>query len=566
MSSTIFQPNSNGDCKFEQQTFNQFINECSFETTGDISFYECIFTQPVVLENVIAREISFLKCRFEKQFYLGKSTFHFISITGSSADDMDIVSNTADFLVLRGITARDIEVNGSYQTLQFVSTKTNELLVNDVNTNHSHRQSKIEFLVENEVKKLILKCSAEYSEILFKGGFYSSTFFEGDFKRRIEIKGNVVIENLYFESSVFHNRIDIVEGEFGFIQFSRSSFSGLIHINDLTVLQNRPRDLIIKELTLHSSNFEKDVTVHISKIEALNCSNCNFNEVLNFNNYNRLKDDPIVAVRMDGINQGSIVVEQVYADITLSGINLGNIYFKDLDIDTLYLMDYQNTGVLTFSNIKTGYFLVIQNSISGKMNFLNSDINVFKEIVIAESNLDGADFNKYPNKIRAKSKSPIARYGLENRKQRVSSLKNTYNQLKRIAKGKGDVDIASKFESREHRQLLLSKRLGFDSLLLFLNYISNNNGNSWIRGVFFTLGTSLLFFVIYLNTLGVDFKMEDQYPNFILFMNSFPKLQLEQFSVWNNGWKTQLTIWLARIFISYGIYQTVAAFRKYGKS
>lgn len=414
MSTSIFEPTSDGDCKFDEQTFNAFINERSFETTGDISFLNCIFKETVILENITAREIGFLGCRFEKGFYLGKSSFHFLSLTGTTInEDMDVFSNVADFMVLRGISAKDVKINGSYQTFQLVSSKIKELIINDVNTTHSHRQSAIEFLVENEVHKLTLKCSAVYSEIFFKGGHYVSVFFEGDFKKRIELKGAVAIDNLYFESSIFHNRIDIEEGKFEYVHFSRSAFSGLVYINDMSILQQKPRDLSIKDLTLHSSHFEKDVSINLSRIESFNSSNCNFGEVLNFNNSNRLKNEPMVMFRMDGINQGSVVVEQVYADITLSGINLGNIYFKELDIDTLYLNDYQNIGVLTFSNIKTGNYFVIQNSISGKMNFLNSDVNVFNEIVIAESNIDGADFNKYPEKIRARSRNPIAGYGVE---------------------------------------------------------------------------------------------------------------------------------------------------------
>jgi hypothetical protein len=566
MSISIFNPESNGDCKFDKRTFTEFINERGFETTGDISFFNCVFNNTVVLENVVAREISFLGCRFENEFYLGKSSFHNISIHGcTTTGDIDIVSNAADYLGLRSLKAREVEVNGNYQSLEIVSSKIKELLINDVNTAHSHRESKIEFLVENEVDKLIIKCSATFSEVLFKGGRFGYTFFEGEFKKRIELKGAVSIEHLYFESSIFNGRIDIEEGNFNYVHFSRSSFGGLVYINDMSILEQKPRDLIIKDLTLHSSHFEKDVTINMSKIDAFNSSNCHYREVLNFNNSNRLKEEPLITFRMDGINQGSLVVEQAYLDITLSGINLGNIYFKEVDIDTLYLDDYQNTGVLTFSNIRTGNYFVIQNSISGKMNFLNSDVNIFNEIVISESNIDGADFNRYPEKIRARSKNPIAGYGIETRKQRVVSLKNTYNQLKRIAKAKGDIDISSKFESREHTQLLLSKRIGFDSLLLFLNYLSNNNGNSWFRGIVFTVFVALLFFTVYLDTLGIRFTFEDHYSDFILFISSYPKLQLEKFSIWNTQWQTQLTILLARIFVSYGIYQTIAAFRKYGK-
>jgi hypothetical protein len=566
MSESIFVTTSESDVKFENRTFLEFVDERSFETKGNISFSNCIFKNPLVLENIIAREISFFDCHFEKQFYLGKSTFHFISFFGCNSQDIDIVSNTADFLSIRGLKGKHLELNGDYRELQIISSNVENVLINDVNSNYSHRESKVEFLVENQFKELKLKCSNIFSEIIFKGSSYDTVFFEGEFKKRIEFGKAVSISNLYFESSIFQSRIDFEDGDFEYVSFYRSSFHGIIYINDLSIVETKPRDIKIKSLTFHSSNFEKDVTVNISEIERFNTSNCNYKEVLNLNNYKNNKDNAeLTMLSMDGINQGSIVIERLYADITLSGINFGNIFFKDIDISILYLNDYQNNGILSFSNIRTGNYFVIQNTTSGKMSFLNSDVNLFSEIVIADSNIDGANFYKYPNKILARSKNPIAGYGIKEKSLRILNLKNVYNQLKRIAKTKGDIDIASKFESLEHKQLLLSKRFGFDSILLLLNYLSNNNGNSWFRGVGFTLTTGLLFFILYLRTLNIQFCFDEDYKDYVIFISSFPKLELEKYSALNNEWKIQLVLWLSRIFISYGIYQTIAAFRKYGK-
>lgn len=568
MSASIFELSSNVNFKFEKKTFSEIINERSFETKQDISFSNCIFNEAVILENIIAREILFFECHFKNQFYLGKSVFHYISFYGCTTEsDIDIISNTADALSFRSLKVRELEINGNYQSIQFVSSKAEKVLVNDVNNNHSHRESKIEFLVENEFQELKLECSTSFSQIIFKGGFYKSLFFEGEFKKKILFSGVMKIDNLYFESSVFHNRIDFEEGDFEHVSFYRSSFYGLVYLNDMYYVNTKPRSLKIKDLSFHSSNFEKDVTIHISKIESFNCSNCNFKEVFNLNNFSKEKlVSEMVSIGFNGINQGSIIIEQIYAHIVLAGINLGNIYFKDLDIYIISILDYQNNGSLTFSNIKSGDYFIIQNTISGKMNFLNSDINLFNEIIIANSNIDGANFNKYPIKILSQSKSPILGYGIDKRFLRISNLKNVYNQLKKIAKTKGDIDTANRYESLEHKQLLLSKKVGFDSVLLFLNYISNENGRSWFRGVFFTLTIGLIFFIIYLKTIGIEFYFNQCYQDYVIFITSFPKLELKEYSNLNEGWKTQLVVWLSRIFISYGIYQTISAFRKYGKT
>lgn len=562
MEDTIFSSSSDQDFKFENQTFDNMLIERKLDTERDVLFIKCTFKEFVAFENFTARAFDFMDCYFEKGLYIGNSSFHSLSFVSCHGRDIDIVTNSSDSLSLRTVKANIIEINGDYTELQIVSSIIKEIKLNNVNSSYSHRESKINFLADNKVEKIKLECSSNFSIISFKAGVYDSVFFEGDFKKRILFSGNFEIKNLYLDSAVFQNRIDFEYGIFEHVSFYRSLFKGLILINDVNYLENKPRELIIKSLTFHSCNFEKDVTVHIRKIQRFDTSNCTYHEILNVNNF-AVQQIDLVMISLTGINKGTIIIEKTYADISLFGINLGNIFFKDLDVSTFYLSEFQNIGSLSFLNVKSGHFFVIQDSISGNLNFLNSDINVFREIIIANSNIDGANFNRYPAKILSFSKFPNTGYGIEKKYLRTHNLKNVYNQLKKTARLKGDVDSANRFESLEHRQLLLSKKISFDSILLFLNLLSNNNGRSWFQGIIFTLLIGLLFFTFYLKTIGINFEMDNCYQDYILFMTSFPKLSLVNY--YNDSWETQLIIWLSRIFISYGIYQTIAAFRKYGK-
>ena len=563
MNESIFTTPLNGDYKFKDETFTVFINERVLETPEDILFDNCIFKEFVVLENINARELSFFQCKFEKGLYIGKSTLHSISFFDCRTNDIDIVLNTADSLTFRALTCSHLEINGDYQSIEFVSSKIEDIVINDINNTHSFRNPNVSFLDENVFKKLKIQCSVSFSEIIFKGGKYTLVIFEGEFKKRILFSGSSHIESLCFEASIFHNRIDFEEGIFDFIRFSRSSFKGLIYFNDTNYDTIKPRNLKIKDLSLYSSYFDKNVSIQMTNIEMFSSSDCNYNEVLNINNFNDYdtSDDKMVTIRLTDKNQGSIVIERIYCEITLAGINFGNISFKDIYIKVIYIYDFQNLGLISFSDIKSGEDFIIENSFTGKMNFLNTDINHFSKIVIANSDLDGANFKKYPETILSYG----AGYGIKEKKLRNANLKDIYNQFKRIARNKGDVDTANKFESLEHKQLLLSKKFGFDSILLFLNYISNNNGRSWFQGVLFTLGVGLLFFILYLKTIGIMFHFNNCYQDYIRFISSFPKLELKEYESLNEDWKTQLVLWLSRIFLSYGIYQTIAAFRKYGK-
>ncbi|WP_180904154.1 hypothetical protein, partial [Flavobacterium chungangense] len=170
-----------------------------------------------------------------------------------------------------------------------------------------------------------------------------------------------------------------------------------------------------------------------------------------------------------------------------------------------------------------------------------------------------------PNSIRSYSKDSRLGFGLKEKKKNAANLRSIYNQLKHIARNKGDVESSIKYQSLEYKTLLISKKIGFDSILLLLNWLSNDNGRSWLRGILFTLIVGLFFFIVYLITIGISFDLLYQYQDYVIFITSFPKLELEKYSCENNYWTVKLVIWLSRIFISYGVYQTIVAFRKYGK-
>lgn len=125
--------------------------------------------------------------------------------------------------------------------------------------------------------------------------------------------------------------------------------------------------------------------------------------------------------------------------------------------------------------------------------------------------------------------------------------------------------------------LLLAISFDFrDRILLFLNKISNNFGTNWMAGVNFTIliGLITLLPIIWL----IDFNYND-----ILFFDPSPNGignflynlgQIINIAEWSDIkiYGTEITSWsyvwlfIGRIFIGYGYYQTIQAFRKYGKS
>ncbi|MEL7122605.1 MAG: hypothetical protein AAFO07_24375 [Bacteroidota bacterium] len=360
--------------------------------------------------------------------------------------------------------------------------------------------------------------------------------------------------------------MDITEGEFDKIYFYRSSFLGIVVINDYNILGNENSNLSINGIDIHSNNFEKNFSIALNRLDQLYLSNNNFRQQLSFSP-SRTGNSMVkpTSISITGCSQGNVILEGLFCYLDVSDINFGTIFLKNSKLESMVFKDFQNKGSITLTNIQPGHYLVIQNAVTGDLNFLNFDINSFKEIVIADSKIDGINLNNYPEKVLSYNTNPKIGYGIKEKRKRIPNLKNVYNQLKNVARKKGDIDAANKYQSMEYGQLLFSKRFGFDSVILFLNLASNNNGRSWFRGVLFTFMTSIIFFIFYLNALKVPLGDLVNFEDFVVFLSTFPKLELEKYEESNNQWNIRLVIWLSRIFIGYGVYQTIAAFRKYGK-
>lgn len=108
----------------------------------------------------------------------------------------------------------------------------------------------------------------------------------------------------------------------------------------------------------------------------------------------------------------------------------------------------------------------------------------------------------------------------------------------------------------------------FDLMSLGLNKISNNNRNSYLLGLVFTIFFGLFFFTFSLLSLPnfyfqwnpFEWYMHDFWKSYLTFMNPTHDVKLFD-NLSPNGWTYFWQTW-GRIFVGYGIYQTVQAFRK----
>lgn len=153
------------------------------------------------------------------------------------------------------------------------------------------------------------------------------------------------------------------------------------------------------------------------------------------------------------------------------------------------------------------------------------------------------------------------------------------SQIKKIYENRGDFVEAGKYQAEEMNVYLETLPKSWEKVNVWLNKWTNNHGQSWQRALGVTLGGSIFFYSFYCFFLGFKFDISfeglGEYGRLLCFLPEFinpirkaeflPKILLESANepkvspivyLWDN---------IGKIFITYFIYQFIAAFRKHGK-
>lgn len=155
----------------------------------------------------------------------------------------------------------------------------------------------------------------------------------------------------------------------------------------------------------------------------------------------------------------------------------------------------------------------------------------------------------------------------------IKRIENEYTAriLKHEAFKSSNQFLAIEFRAKEmrmHYHKLKWFKEPFEKLAFWLNCKSNTYGLKWEKGVLFTLITWFLFFswfIISRDGWGDTFIWTDpEYLNeavsYFWVFNGMQGLSAK------TNWYEILPFFLGKIFIAYGIYQTITAFRKHGQN
>jgi uncharacterized protein YjbI with pentapeptide repeats len=301
--------------------------------------------------------------------------------------------------------------------------------------------------------------------------------------------------------------------------------------------------------------------------------------------------------RINSLESLKIEISEIgIASISLSGIKSSNL--ASSKFDTLLLTDKTlkdsllELGNLNISNlafdqvINFGRILVTQVTIpsTGSLQITSGD---FGETNFISCNFSGAKFVFSSGKISgifvAQSDFPPI---LTNEDLSHSQAQLAFGQLSAAFQRHGDTVRALEYQAREveaHFQKLDFFPNGvwsfsFTKLSLWLNKWSNDLGRNWARGILFTFAVGAFFYYAlllsskeYVHSIGfLDSRLS---ASFLKFINPLRFYETESLFRLNNSTKPYLTLtpisyfidFFSRLIIAYGFYQTIQAFRRYGR-
>lgn len=331
---------------------------------------------------------------------------------------------------------------------------------------------------------------------------------------------------------------------------------------------------IINELNLSKCKFEKDVIF----------TNCTFNKNVDFRECDfRERVSFKKSVFKDKTRFHLAVFDKSASFENTTFESLVDFYCADfMDTQIFFLTDFLDITI--FSNVSFHRQIQFLYNKVGEKSFVSFENAVFQESLdISRSNfwcqlqVWGLSTTVVPQEQWLYETDNIEESEIDTNYFALMRIRESYRRIKQELRSEGNNIEALKFHKYEMNIYRLeiknrqSKNLIEDRITLWFNRLSNNFGFSWSRALLFTLITTFIFYTLFLFSIS-DHLIFDVSLNsigntlkyFIQFLN-ITSWDYEPFGVSEYIWG-YIILYIGRLFIGYGYYQVIQAFRKYGKN
>lgn len=397
---------------------------------------------------------------------------------------------------------------------------------------------------------------------------------------KVVVFNNVKCPKLEIVNFEFTEKFEIRESDITTVRFNNCNFK-----SDFSIYNFKNA---ITELYIQNSSFSKKVSLYSNRkilIKKFSIDSCVFYDSLFICGFTILKNnDTGFYIWEDTRIEKSLKIENSFLiinDIIISASIGDSLFFENINNDKHSNIDIELGGLSIYKSN-------IENKLSFKFcNFGSIDI---EESIINDIYENNFKFQKLKNRTaqyfynapyiesNALLKEKYVGWFYEN--MFTENLKDfLYRIINIIDQKQNPQKTQFKYKKRsighkvsEFILSIISALFSSKQFILFMNKYSNNYNRSWVRGIAFTCFVSLLFYFL-LNYYGMDkpyFVIDGKMNGFGTVLNGylyiidifdFTKIDIN-FKLNSIGYTI---MFIAKIFIAYGCWQTISAFFKFRK-
>lgn len=558
---------------FKGCTFNDTlkISECKLEK--DIVFEDCKFLNGIVFKKIevgyheksrfeIINSISIIECEIEHNFHI---------VLCNLKRRLHIIKSVIQRLFLQQITSINDGIKIKSSTIHewfdcnnlrlYGSLDISNCTINTKTRLHDTRASNISF-----VKNLFTK------DLWVTGGLIENgvTFNDGVFEDNIildavKAKKILTIIGGKFKESVsvkYENTTHDLEGSFQDIYIQSANFESGLSIFDSDLLNpSRLNSIFIP----FNAQLNGKISIENLKVNSMKFSGTNFNSKLALN---KIQPKQII---FDSFSN--------YSDIQLTDFKADQSYDSEFIINKSYLGKFQ----LIDANLTSFNKIIIINS-------HYSDIITSSVVWFEDSQLEvlPVNFNKtFIQQLKFIFSTLFKNLLLDdNNVINATRKQEIYRQLKVAMEKHGNRIQSLKFKQLEMKYygklLQYTKNLWDLDRLILISNLTNNHGKHWFKPVLLAIFLTIPFYILMIASMSPDLALapansvqdiKSTYnilsDNLAIYIQLFNPARLLNRIIpenFNTQPMTHFLDILQRIVLSFLIFQTISAFRKFSKS
>ncbi|MES2108552.1 MAG: hypothetical protein V4577_07390 [Bacteroidota bacterium] len=428
-----------------------------------------------------------------------------------------------------------------------------------------------------------MKCSVSQGQLGFKNAEIEGDFvcFDSHFVSGLDLSRSKIDRKIVLSQT----RID------GLLNISMSTIGGLQLLGNN---QNKER-ATLNEVDLRDAKIKEQIQIHLMNVTGkFNADSAVFNSAV-FIDHSVFKDknyltnitfenvltiseccfEKHLSLAYSRLNQHATIRKSTFehADVSFTGVQFNAAFWIGGQLETDYKVKFDGSmsfqGAIVSPNsivriLGINSNLYPQGSLKFKDALIKGLVDI-RDVHLAHIDFSGTvvpgNVQDNHTLIRAIKDKDTARL-LKNEAKKIN------NSISAIAYYKAEV--------AHHAKTLSFKQLG-DAIILRLNSWSNNYGLNWLQGVAFTIISGLICFTSFIISVNGISIVYDSSSSFLFFREQFWAGFLNYFWL-PTGFETlvgtnsthvaggllgAIFFILGKVLIAYGIYQTIAAFRKY---